>query len=263
MPIEVLELPISVLSGIIVGTFVLLAAAALLATRKWILPRLNIRESDGEFGGAMVQAVLVFYALAVALIAVGSFDSHSDLSAQTSREAATIAALNRQAALYPEPVSQNMHNEIIRYTEHVIRDAFPLQAKGIVPQGGQQLIADLQSSFGRFEPKTAGQQAIQAETLRIFNQLVELRRLRLDAVGSHLSPAMWWFVLVGGALAIVSTFLFLVHDWRLHLAQVTLLSAFIGMVVVLIAAYDQPFVGSLAIGPESYELVLSMIRPSS
>jgi hypothetical protein len=47
--------------------------------RRCILPRLRMQGADSEFSGAMPQAVMVFYGLAVALIAVSVWQSYSDV----------------------------------------------------------------------------------------------------------------------------------------------------------------------------------------
>ena len=103
-------------------------------------------------------------------------------------------------------------------------------------------------------------EAVHAQSLDTFRDMVELRRLRLDAVGGHLSVAMWAFVLAGAAISLGSSYLFVVGDSRLHLILVGLLATIIGMVVVLIAAYDSPFVGDLAVSADSYRLILDAAR---
>jgi len=46
--------------------------------RRYVLPRLRSQDSYSDFTGAMLQAVMVFYGLAVALIAVSVWQSYSD-----------------------------------------------------------------------------------------------------------------------------------------------------------------------------------------
>ena len=42
----------------------------------------------------------------------------------------------------------------------------------------------------KFEPATEGQKLLHAETLRAYNQLIQARRLRLDAVSTGLPGVM-------------------------------------------------------------------------
>jgi hypothetical protein len=45
----------------------------------------------------------------------------------------------------------------------------------------------------------------------------------------------------------------------LHAILVTLLSAFMGLVIFMILALDRPFRGDLGIGPEPYELIFDQL----
>ena len=260
MSTAVLSLPIWLLTVLIIALFVGFAALGLLAARRWLLPRLNVGQGDAEFGGAMVQAILVFYALAIALVAVSTWEQHSSISEQSSVEAATIATLYRQTLLYPEDVRDEIQSSLVEYTTFIVDEAWPAQARGEVPEGGTALITTIQSTLGSYEPSSPGMEAVHAQNLDTFRDMVELRRLRLDAVGGHLSVAMWAFVLVGAAISLASSYLFVVADPRLHLILVGLLATIIGMVVVLIAAYDSPFVGDLAVSSDSYRLVLDAAK---
>ena len=76
----------------------------LLVVRRRVLPRLRIHVEDSEFTGAMVQCVMVFYGLAVALIAVSVSQTYSDVSKVVSGEATALNALYRDVSSYPEPI---------------------------------------------------------------------------------------------------------------------------------------------------------------
>ena len=134
MPTALLSLPIWLLSAIVISAFVAAASAGLLAARRWLLPRLEIGQGDAEFGGAMVQAILVFYALAIALVAVSTWEEHSALSDRTSHEAVTIATLYRQSLLYPDDVRDELQQELVDYTRYIIDVSWPAQARGEVPE---------------------------------------------------------------------------------------------------------------------------------
>ena len=60
----------------IMGLLWLFALVGLALVRRYFLPRLRIQIEDSEFSGAMLQAVMVFYGLAIALIAVSVWQSY-------------------------------------------------------------------------------------------------------------------------------------------------------------------------------------------
>src|SRR4029453_13714453 len=126
---------------LIVGpAFILSVAAAalsgLLLVRRFVLPRLRVKVSDSEFIGAMVQSVMVFYGLALALIAVNVWQTYKDVSGIVSHEAEPFPALYRDISGYPEPTRGQLQGMLREYFEQVIHEAWPQMHKGQVPTGG-------------------------------------------------------------------------------------------------------------------------------
>ena len=249
------DLPIIVVGLLIIASLCSFAVVGLRIVRRHVQPRLNIQLEDSEFAGAMVQAIMVFYGLAVALIAVSVWETHSSVSDTVSLEASRVAGLYRDLGGYPEPLRSELRAELEGYVDYVITEAWPLQRKGIHPAGGVEWMDRLQVSLTGFEPETEGKKILHGEALHAYNQLMEVRRLRLDAVSSKLSGVLWFVIGAGGLVSLASTFFFKVEDVRHHRIQVLLLAIFIGMVINLIAAFDRPFRGDLGIGSDPYRLI--------
>jgi hypothetical protein len=231
------------------------ALVGLLVVRRRVLPRLNIDGADSEFTGAMLQSVMVFYGLAVALIAVTVFETYSDTTKVVTGEATALNAIYRDVTSYPEPIRSEMQQELREYTKYVIEQAWPLQQQGKIPAGGFERVTRFQATLTGFEPTTEGQKILHAETFRAFNHLIEARRLRLDAVGTKLPTVMWVVILVGAFIGLSASFFFKVVDARLHVMEVMLLSVFIGLIILMIMTLDRPFRGNLGISADPYQLV--------
>jgi hypothetical protein len=251
----IMGLPLWILGPAIVGGLCLYAVIGLWLVRRRVLPRLRVSTADSEFIGAMVQAVMVFYGLAVALIAVNVWQTHSDVAKTVSREATDVAALYRDVSSYPEPVRSRLQGHLRSYLDYVIHEAWPLQRRGEVPAGGVALMNEFQTTLTAFEPATEGQRTLHAQALRAYTEMIQSRRLRLDAAGTHLPGILWFIIFVGALIGISSSFFFKVEDARLHAIEVVLLAAFIGLVIFMTAALDRPFCGDLGLGPEPYQLV--------
>lgn len=260
MPDTVFDTPLVIAATAIILTLCAFALSGLLVVRRFVLPRMRIRPEDSEFSGTMVQGVMVFYGLAVALIAVGAFEAYADASGIVAVEAAELGALYRDASTYPEPTRTELQQSLREYAEYVIHSAWPAQRQGQIARRGIEMLNGVQSSMAAFEPATEGQKILHAEALRAYNQLLEARSLRLDAVvGTGLPGVLWVLVLVGAAISLSATFFFSVADVRLHAVLVTLLATFIGLVIFMIFAFDRPFRGDLGLEPEPYQLVLDKV----
>ena len=63
---------------------------------------------------------MVFYGLAVALIAVSVWQSYSDVAKTLSQEATALAALYRDVSSYPEPIRPQLQKGLRDYTDQII-----------------------------------------------------------------------------------------------------------------------------------------------
>ena len=255
----VFDTPLLIVGSVLVVAMGSLAAVGLLFVRRRILPRLRITEQDGEFVNTMVQSVMMFYALTVAMISIAVWQSYSDASKSVSQEATALAVLYRDVSSYPLPVRTQLQDALRKYVKYVIRDAWPEQQAGRVPQGGVERIRRFEEILTGFEPSTEGQKILHAETLRAHDQMIEARRMRLDAVQTALPGIMWTVIFVGAALGLIGSYLFRVGDARLHMSLVMLLATFIALVIFVVLAFDRPFRGDMGIGSEPYQLVYEQL----
>lgn len=244
---------------VIIAALCLFAVVGLLVVRRRVLPRLRIDEADSEFTGSMLQSVMVFYGLAVALIAVTVFETYSDTTKVVTGEATALNALYRDVTSYPEPIRTELQHRLRDYTDYVIHQAWPLQQQGKIPAGGFEHMTRFQVLLTSFEPATEGQKILHGETLRAYNLLIQSRRLRLDAVGTGLPTVMWAVIVIGAFIGLSASFFFKVQDARLHLVEVLLLAVFIGLIIFMILTLDRPFRGNLGIRADPYQLVYDQL----
>ena len=253
------DLPLILVGPVIFLVLVAFAVGGLILFRRRVLPRLRFGETDAHFSGAMVASIMVFYGLAVALIAVHVWETYEETAKITSLEAATLATLYRDVSEYPEPERGTLQEGIRDYVGYTIREAWPMQRRGHTPSRGVERMSRFQATLMNFQPATEAQRLLAAETLSAYNRMIEARRLRLDAVDSHLPGVMWGVILLGAAISLISSFFFPVVDVRVHAAQVGLLALFIGLVIFMIVALDHPFRGDLGLPSTPYQLILDQV----
>jgi hypothetical protein len=251
--------PLVIAGPVIILLLCLFAIGGLLLVRRLVLPRLRIHEEDSHFSGAMAPSVMVFYGLAVALIAVNVFETYADTTKVVNGEATALNALYRDVSSYPDPIRLELQKELREYVDQVIHQAWPLQQRGQVPTAGIEYMSRFQAVLDKFEPASEGQKLLHGETLRAYNQLIQARRLRLDAVGSGLPGVMWTVILVGAVICLSASFFFKVEDVRLHAILVVFLAMFIGLIIFMIFAFDRPFRGDLGVQPEPYQLLYDQL----
>jgi hypothetical protein len=254
-----LDLPLVIIGLVIIGLLCLFGVFGLRIVRRYVLPRLHIESEDGHFIATIVHSVMVFYGLALALILVNVSETYTDTQKIVSAEATAGAILYRDVSSYPEPIRTQMQNELRDYTHYIIYETWPLQHHGQVPNGGVDLLNSFQATLISFEPATEGQKILHEEALHAYNQSIQARRLRLDAVTTALPGVMWMVIILGAFISLTSTFFFKVNSARLHAILVVLLAIFVGLIIFMILALDYPFRGGLGIPADPYQLIYDQL----
>lgn len=242
--------------------FLSLAVAGLAITRRWTRRRGLHALVDNGVIGWIFSAILGIYAIAVGLIAVASWSNSSEASTVASHEAAAIASLYRDLGGYPQPLQGVLEAKLAAYTRHVIDQDWQRQRRGEFPHGGTAILNDFQRPLYAFEPATESQKAAHAEALRAFNEMIEWRRLRIEAVSYAIPGTLWSVVIIGAVVAIAASFVFSMDSFWLHAIMTSLLTTMIGLLVFFILITELPYRGEGSVSPEAYELVLhDLIEP--
>jgi Protein of unknown function (DUF4239) len=221
--------------------------------------KLHEQLDNGTIAG-LLAALVGIYAIAAGLTAVAVWGNTQDAGTNVAKEAAAIDVLFHDLGGYPQPLRTQSRQALVEYTRYVIEDEWPLHKHGEAPSGLLKMIDDAQRAIFAFEPATEGQKAMHALTLQAYNKVIELRRLRLQAVGDTALPgALWIVVILLGVIAISSCFLLRLDSFALHAAVTTLVAAPIALILYFIAVTDRPFQGGVSVSAEPYRIVLETI----
>lgn len=249
-------------AALIMVAFIELAAlSGLVLVRRHLIHRLHYHEGANDAVSGTVQAIGVFYGITVGLIAVGVWNTNSNAAELVSREAASIGAVYRDVSGYPSPLREELRAKLREYTVFVIEQAWPAQKRGEgqIVNIGTLIIDDFQHKLHSFQPENISQSTLHSETLRAYNDLIEYRRLRIDAVGGGLSNVMWAVIWVGAAISIGIAYFFNIPDIKLHAILVALMGGFLAMVLFMIIINDRPFYGFVSISSDPYKLILDRV----
>ena len=248
------------LSGILVaGAFVVIGFLGLFPTRKWVRSLESVGHLHNDIVGFYLAGVTVLYGVTLALLAVSTWTTYSEVETKVEQEALTLGRLYRSIGGYPEPVRNQLQEDLREYAREVINVGWPQQRRGIVPTEASPLLTKFQNHFLQFEPKTETQKIVHADAYSQFNALVEDRRRRLDSVTAGLAGPLWALVLIGAFITIALTWFFDISSLRMHAWMTLLLSALLGLIIFLVAILDKPFWGSVSVRPEALQRVIDQI----
>jgi hypothetical protein len=232
------------------------AVGGLVVTRRWVRSRGLHELIDNGVVGWIFSATLAIYAITMGLTAVSSWSNYVAATNVASVEAGEIATLYRALGSYPQPAHDVVRDRVREYLTTILETSWPAQRRGEFPHEGTAALTAVRDALSTFEPATEGQRIVHAETLQIFDRLVEARRQRLGALGNAVPAALWGVVLVGAVLAIGGSYVLHTENVAAHAIMTALLAAMIGLLVFFIAVTDLPFRGAMGIPPTAYEIVL-------
>ena len=255
-----MSLPLWLLAVALNVWLIAFTLVALGILRRWVFPRVNMAgEPALYFSIGVMQAGFMMFGLIAALTAVNVWQRYENVSGVVSAEATNIASLYRDFSGYPQPHRAELQDMLRNYTQQIIHEAFPAHREGKFVKGGSLLLDRLEERLFAFEPATEGQKILHVETLGAFNRLLDSRRQRLDAVTTGLPIVVWWALLPGAMGCLVLSLFVPVADRRHHIVMSALLAGFVAMVLFIIIALDRPFRGTMALTPDSYQLVYDQL----
>jgi hypothetical protein len=223
--------------------------------------RLFVKYTPGanDIVGYVLSCFGVFYGLLLGLIAVTAYQNVADAGGNVTREAAALSALYEDVSRYPDPYGQNLRWLLRDYTRYVIRYAWPLQSRGVIPEEGTIRVDAFQEQLLDFQPQTPADQILHAEALRQFNHFLEARRMRLFSVSSGLPATMWYVMILGAALNLAICWLFEMR-FLTELVLGAILAAYLGTMMYLVFDMNQPFRGDVSISAEPFEVLFQRMN---
>ena len=229
-------------------------AARPVASRPLVRWLLNASPVHNDIVSFVFAGIGVFYGLAMGLIAVATWEDFTDVDGLIGKEAAApggpVSRPRRLPAAVPRPARDDAPR--LHPPRRSRRTGRPT-AGARSDEDGSERARPLEDKILAFEPTSEREKIVHADILRSLDSVVELRRLRLQSVSTGLPASLWSVVLIGALLNIALTYLFWVENRTLHALLVAVLATFIGLLIFLTAAMDNPFRGEFSVSPDAYQ----------
>jgi hypothetical protein len=238
--------------------FVLVTWAATFVLRRFLHPWFHRDRRANEMVGFVLSSYSVFYGILIGLIAVAAYQNFGSVGDLITKEASSLSALYRDLSGYPQPIRGRLQDELREYTRSEIERDWPQQQRGIVPSEGTHRLRQFTDDLLAFRPAEMRDEVVEAETLRQVNNYMDLRRSRLNSVTVGIPGVLWWVVGIGAVIAMLLVAM-LDMEIHVHLILGAALSMFLGLVIFLIAAMDNPFRGEVSVTPAPLQQVYATL----
>ena len=223
----------------------------------------NVREEDTSMVGLSYALCGGIFAVVLAFVAVGVYEAMDKTTETAAAEANSLCNLAFDSAGMPKEIAVRLREEIDRYIDTVTEKEWPSQQAYHMQESnfedGWNEVRAINSEIANWEPATPGQATINADMVRLVNQLYSARRTRLLAANAHLPSAVWEMLIFGLLLVTVFIYLYGPHSFKIHMAVTGLTMLSIGLVFTLIISLDYPFRGALSVDDEAFKGVKMVV----
>ncbi|MEQ5795419.1 DUF4239 domain-containing protein [Paracoccus sp. NFXS7] len=194
----------------------------------------------------------LFYGLLLGLLTVSAYQNNERVNEAVLNEATVLGALYSDINGYPEPVRSETKAMMRDYVLFTLYKDWPAHAQGSYLDGGGNRVNAMRQKLSGFEPTSAGQEILHAQMLSAFQEFTRARQLRLNGVYTEIPNVLWYAVLVGAAINILLIVLLRMRPVRQFVLG-TITAFFLGVILFVIVALDDPLRGEAAIQPDPLE----------
>ncbi|WP_136682393.1 bestrophin-like domain [Falsirhodobacter xinxiangensis] len=191
----------------------------------------------------------LFYGLLLGLLTVSAYQNNERIAEAVLQEATVLAAVYSDVNAYPEPTRSDTKAMIRDYVLFTLYKDWPAHARGAYLDGGANRVNAMRQKLSAFEPQTPGQEILHAQMLSAFQEFTRARQLRLNGVYTEIPNVLWYAVLVGAAINIILIVLLRMRPVRQFVLG-TITAFFLGVILFVIVALDDPLRGEAAIQPD-------------
>jgi hypothetical protein len=211
-----------------------------------VVARLLRGEKDPNTPVALLlNAFTLYYGVLLGLLSIAVFGNYDKAQDTIGREAASVVALYRNLNGYPEPTRTALIDVLRRYVDEETGPGWGEQRRDLASTPGVRLVDELSRGLLTFRPdRQAGEDILHQETLRTFGEFVERRRTGIQAGATSIPAILWSAVLIGAVLNVFVLWLFDLSRTT-HLVLGGVLTAFIGLVIYMMAMLDEHSAASM------------------
>jgi hypothetical protein len=251
------SLPAAIVVVVHVGGAVLLTYLLMVAIHR-LMP-IELRRQHNEVIGFLIAVMAVFYGLIIAsllVIAINRFDHAEQL---TETESNLVADVVRNARATSPQLDGPVRTLATRYLDHIIHDEWTAQRRGaksptVIPE-----LVELFQVVSAYTPRDAREATFYQQLLQAMTRLYDSRKERIFIGAEGIAETAWMVTLAGSVLTISFALLFGIDSRVMHFMLASFLAVSMALVFALVALFDKPYRGGMAVSVEPYVLVRQQI----
>ncbi len=168
-------------------------------------------------------------------------------------EANSLLNIYRLSDGLPDPQRAELKTTARTYADVVLQDDWPAMASGnTVSLQSRPVSVKMWKILMSVKSASSSENNAEDHALYELSSLAEQRQMRRLQSNSRIPAVLWFVLIVGGAVTIMSSCMFGSANALLHAAQVFAFSMLIALVLIAIADIDRPFQGSVHVSNAAF-----------
>jgi uncharacterized protein DUF4239 len=218
------------------------------------------RHQHNDVTGWQLGILGTTYAVILGFMLYAVWTDFDTATQNVEMEANSLTNLYRLADGLPDASRIELQKLAREYAEKVIANDWPEMERGGVPVESVGLASKMERALISVPEGSRSVGLSQDHAMTELSALTACRRTRLLENALSLPAVLWFVLIVGGALTIISSCMFGSQNRFLHGVQVVFFSLMIALVLLAIADINKPFRGSVHVENDAFMRALENMK---
>lgn len=245
-------------SAFCVAAFIIFAIVGLLIVRQVVPPK--TLKAHHDVAGFVFANLGVLYSVLLGFTVVNVQQRFDAINQVSQTEAAYLAELFRDSAVFADKNKLAVRNAIKAYGQSVLHEEWPSLARGEPHPHTHQLMSDIWHAYYDVELTTKKQELWYSESISKLNQLNITRLQRVLGGHQSLGAEMWTLLIMGGIVMVAFIWFFGLDKLNTHILMASILAASIAFLLFLIYSLDTAFSGAVQVDSEGLQKIVSHFK---
>lgn len=209
-----------------------------------------------EIAGFIYAVIGVIYAVLIAFVVIVVWENHQEAHSIVEHEANSISAIQALSQGFNDDYNNKLNTTLNEYLKQTVNVDWKLMKSGESLKKIKEKPSD--ASFARLRDLIYSYQAISPKEEILMDKLVdkleelaENRRMRFFSSKLSVPGFMWFVLLIGAFWIVVFAMLFSSTNLWAQLIMISILSASISLVLILVFAMNHPYYGLINVEADS------------
>jgi hypothetical protein len=226
--------------------------------RMWPLAN---RRAHNDIIGWQLSVLGTTYAVIVAFMLYAVWADYGRAEVNTEAEANAAVNIYRLAEGLPSQQRDEIKSAVVAYVDAILNKDWPAMARGDSSSlESHNINREMWQILMTVKTATPEELTVEDHTLYELSALAEHRRVRILQSNSRLPGILWWLLIFGAIVTILSSCMFGASNKRLHNIQLVFISSLIALALIATAEIDRPFQGLVHVSDSAFRRAQANVR---